>query len=122
MIPAACSTRRPFAEATGLAQPALSVSMVADANMGVRHAAREALEVGSTKVDKGTMVTGHDAGGGRILIRQKINQSDLAAMAGIARENMSRIINDWKRQSVVSGLSGYYCLKNGETLEREAKL
>jgi CRP/FNR family transcriptional regulator len=40
---------------------------------------------------------GHDAGGGRILIRQKINQSDLAAMAGIARGSVSRILNDWKR-------------------------
>jgi CRP-like cAMP-binding protein len=65
---------------------------------------------------------GHDTGGGRILIRQKINQSDLAAMAGIARESVSRILNDWKRQSVVSGISGYHCLENRETLEREAKL
>ncbi len=65
---------------------------------------------------------GHDAGGGRILIRQKINQSDLAAMAGLARENVSRILNAWKRQSVVTQLSGYYCLENKETLEREAKL
>jgi CRP/FNR family transcriptional regulator, cyclic AMP receptor protein len=65
---------------------------------------------------------GHDIGGGRILIRQKINQSDLAAMAGIARENVSRILNVWKRQSVVSLLAGYYCLESRETLEREAKL
>ena len=65
---------------------------------------------------------GHDTGGGRILIRQKINQSDLAAMAGIARENVSRILNAWKRQSVVSRLAGYYCLENREALEREAML
>ena len=33
---------------------------------------------------------GRDIGQGRILIRQKVSQSDLAAMAGIARENVSR--------------------------------
>ncbi|MFZ3309072.1 MAG: Crp/Fnr family transcriptional regulator, partial [Xanthobacteraceae bacterium] len=41
---------------------------------------------------------GQDVGAGRIVIRQKIGQSDLAAMAGIARENVSRILNDWKRR------------------------
>lgn len=65
---------------------------------------------------------GHDAGGGRIVIRQKISQSDLAAMAGIARENVSRILNGWKRQSVISWLAGYYCLENPAALEREAML
>jgi CRP-like cAMP-binding protein len=65
---------------------------------------------------------GHDIGDGRILIRQKINQSDLAAMAGTARENVSRILNTWKRESVVSLLAGYYCLENRKTLEREAEL
>ena len=33
---------------------------------------------------------GRDIGQGRILIRQKVSQSDLGAMAGIARENVSR--------------------------------
>jgi CRP/FNR family transcriptional regulator, cyclic AMP receptor protein len=65
---------------------------------------------------------GHDVGSGRIVIRQKIGQADLAAMAGIARENVSRILNDWKRRNLVSRLSGYYCLENREQLEREAEL
>jgi CRP/FNR family transcriptional regulator, cyclic AMP receptor protein len=65
---------------------------------------------------------GQDAGDGRILIRQKITQSDLAAMTGMARENVSRILNSWKRQSVVSLLAGYYCLDNPEALEHEATL
>jgi CRP/FNR family cyclic AMP-dependent transcriptional regulator len=65
---------------------------------------------------------GEDVGNGRILIRQKISQADLAAMAGLARENVSRILNVWKRQSVVSLLAGYYCLENQEALEREAAL
>jgi CRP-like cAMP-binding protein len=63
---------------------------------------------------------GHDVGNGRVLVRQKITQSDLAAMAGIARENVSRILKDWERQSVVSRLAGYYCLENPQILKREA--
>jgi CRP/FNR family cyclic AMP-dependent transcriptional regulator len=65
---------------------------------------------------------GQDVGGGRVLVRQKITQSDVAAMAGIARENVSRILNNWKRQSVVSRLAGYYCLEDVQALEREAEL
>ena len=65
---------------------------------------------------------GQDVGSGRIVIRQKIGQSDIAAMAGIARENVSRILNDWKRRKLVSRLSGYYCLENKAQLEQEAEV
>jgi CRP/FNR family cyclic AMP-dependent transcriptional regulator len=65
---------------------------------------------------------GQDVGSGRIVIRQKIGQSDLAAMAGIARENVSRILNDWKRRKLVSRLSGYYCLEDKQQLRNEAEL
>ena len=65
---------------------------------------------------------GQDVGQGRILIRQKISQSDVAAMAGIARENVSRILNDWIRDKLVSRVSGYYCLENKARLERETAL
>jgi CRP/FNR family cyclic AMP-dependent transcriptional regulator len=65
---------------------------------------------------------GQDVGGGRILVRQKITQSDLAAMAGIARENVSRILKEWMRRSLVSRLAGYYCLENKAVLEREAAM
>ncbi|MEX2035555.1 MAG: Crp/Fnr family transcriptional regulator [Xanthobacteraceae bacterium] len=65
---------------------------------------------------------GQDVGQGRILIRQKISQSDVAAMAGIARENVSRILNDWIRLKLVSRLAGYYCLENKARLEREIAL
>ena len=64
---------------------------------------------------------GHDVGQGRILIRQKVSQSDLAAMAGIARENVSRVLNDWTDRSLVSRLAGYYCLENKAALNREAE-
>jgi CRP/FNR family cyclic AMP-dependent transcriptional regulator len=50
---------------------------------------------------------GEGVGTGRIVIRQKFGQSDLAAMAGIARENVNRILADWKRRKMVSRISGY---------------
>ena len=65
---------------------------------------------------------GKDVGSGRVVIRQKLGQSDLAAMAGIARENVSRILNDWMRAKLVSRLSGYYCLENKAKLQKEAEL
>ena len=64
---------------------------------------------------------GRDVGQGRIVIQQKVSQGDLAAMAGIARENVSRILNEWKRDAVVSRLSSYYCLENKKKLERESE-
>jgi CRP/FNR family transcriptional regulator, cyclic AMP receptor protein len=65
---------------------------------------------------------GQDVGSGRIVIHQKIGQSDLAAMAGIARESVNRILNDWKRRKLVSQLSGYYCIENKAELQNEAQL
>lgn len=65
---------------------------------------------------------GSDVGSGRVVIRQKITQSDLASMAGISREHVSRVLNDWMRQSVVTRLSGYYCLEDPPILKREAEL
>ena len=65
---------------------------------------------------------GNDVGKGRIVIRQKVSQSDLAAMAGIARENVSRIMNDWMRAKIITRLSGYYCLEERSKLERESHL
>ena len=43
-------------------------------------------------------------------------------MAGIARENVSRILNEWMRSKLVTRLSGYYCLENKARLEKETKL
>ncbi|HEX5778280.1 MAG TPA: Crp/Fnr family transcriptional regulator [Xanthobacteraceae bacterium] len=65
---------------------------------------------------------GENVGGKRILIRQKISQSDVAAMAGIARENVSRILNEWIREKLLSRVSGYYCLENKAALDKAAKL
>jgi CRP-like cAMP-binding protein len=65
---------------------------------------------------------GNEVGAGRIVIRQKLSQSDVAAMAGIARENVSRILNEWMRLKLLTRLSGYYCIENKSRLEKELKL
>jgi CRP-like cAMP-binding protein len=65
---------------------------------------------------------GQSVGGDRIMIRHKFRQPDLAAMAGIARENLNRIFADWKRRKLISRISGYYCLESKSALESEARL
>jgi CRP/FNR family cyclic AMP-dependent transcriptional regulator len=64
---------------------------------------------------------GQEVGLGRIVIRQKIRQTDLAAMAGIARENVTRILNDWQRHKLMSRPSGYYCVEDKAQLEDQVK-
>jgi CRP/FNR family transcriptional regulator, cyclic AMP receptor protein len=65
---------------------------------------------------------GQEVGPGRIVIRQKIRQTDLAAMAGIARENVTRILNDWQRRKLMSRPSGYYCLEDKAQLDDQIRL
>jgi CRP/FNR family transcriptional regulator, cyclic AMP receptor protein len=65
---------------------------------------------------------GRDAGSGRVVIQQKIDQSDLAAMAGIACESVSRILSDWKRRKLFSRQSGYYWIQNKSQLQEEAEI
>jgi len=62
---------------------------------------------------------GERVGESRIMIRHKFGQSDLAAMAGIARENVSRIVMDLTRRKLVSRVSGYYCIENKSALHGE---
>ncbi|MCB1507687.1 MAG: Crp/Fnr family transcriptional regulator [Hyphomicrobiaceae bacterium] len=54
---------------------------------------------------------------GRVLVHYKVSQSDIAGMVGAARENVSRVLNDWKREGLVTRLSGYYCLNDPKALE-----
>jgi CRP/FNR family cyclic AMP-dependent transcriptional regulator len=64
---------------------------------------------------------GRDVGAGRTLIGHKVTQSDVAAMAGIARENASRIMNEWVRAGVISRVSAYYCIENKTALLKASK-
>jgi CRP/FNR family transcriptional regulator, cyclic AMP receptor protein len=56
---------------------------------------------------------------GQIEIAHRISQSDLAAMAGIARENVSRTLAEWRQQNILSQDSQRYCLSNVRALEQE---
>ncbi|MCB1492014.1 MAG: Crp/Fnr family transcriptional regulator [Rhodobiaceae bacterium] len=58
----------------------------------------------------------------RILIHYKVSQADLANMSGMARENASRILNIWKRDGLISRISGYYCIEDKQALEAAAAL
>jgi CRP/FNR family transcriptional regulator len=63
---------------------------------------------------------GEEAGSGRILIRHSITQGDLAAMAGVARESVSRTFREWQRQKVVEGSSRTGYVVHKAKLERIA--
>jgi CRP-like cAMP-binding protein len=62
---------------------------------------------------------GRDAGPGRILLDQRISGKDLAAMAGVARENVSRVLSNFKKRGVIEQRSQSYVLKDVEALVRE---
>jgi len=65
---------------------------------------------------------GREGGPGRIVMHHKIGQNDLAATAGIMRENVTRVLDDLQRHKVVSRLSGDYCIENKAQLENQVKL
>jgi CRP/FNR family transcriptional regulator, cyclic AMP receptor protein len=62
---------------------------------------------------------GDETHSGGTLIPRMINQRDLAAMAGVARENTSRILSEWERRKLVTKSSGSYCIDDKAKLERE---
>jgi CRP-like cAMP-binding protein len=62
---------------------------------------------------------GEGKGGGGIQLRLKISRGDLAAMAGVARENVSRTMSEWRKRDVVTGSSSYYCINNPTALARD---
>jgi hypothetical protein len=43
-------------------------------------------------------------------------------MAGVSREQVNRILNDWERRKIVSQPSGYYCVENKARLQKDAEL
>jgi CRP/FNR family cyclic AMP-dependent transcriptional regulator len=38
---------------------------------------------------------------GQLLVHHKIRQEDLAALANVARENVSRILSQWKKHKII---------------------
>lgn len=62
---------------------------------------------------------GEDAGDGHVVIDLTVSQADLAAMAGVARENVSRVFSDFRKHKVVAVLRQGIRLDNIEALQRE---
>jgi CRP/FNR family transcriptional regulator, cyclic AMP receptor protein len=59
---------------------------------------------------------------GQLLIRHKIRQTDLAALAHVARENASRILSEWRKRKVIEHRSPSVYVIHKARLEREARL
>ena len=57
----------------------------------------------------------------QIVIDHKMTQNDLAAIAGIARENVSRVLTDWKERNIVVRSSGFYRLYDIAALKQKAR-
>lgn len=60
---------------------------------------------------------GQGLDGGRVIIRQKFSQADLARMTGAARENVNRQIVAWQKENLISRVSSYYCLEDVDALQ-----
>ena len=55
-----------------------------------------------------------------IVLDEKISHAVLAAMAGVARENVSRVLSKWRRSNLVlTGISHGYVLNDVAALKRE---
>ena len=63
---------------------------------------------------------GEDTGSGRVRIRYRVTQSDLAAMAGVARESVSRTLSEWRRRKVLEESSRIGFIVHRARLENEA--
>ena len=64
---------------------------------------------------------GRETDSGRIVILHKIRQSDIAAMAGVARENVSRTLSELKRRGLISQSSSYYFINDKRKLLGETE-
>jgi CRP/FNR family cyclic AMP-dependent transcriptional regulator len=64
---------------------------------------------------------GREGESGQIVILHKIRQSDIAAMAGVARENVSRTLTELKRRGLIGQSSNYYFISDKRKLLRETE-
>jgi CRP/FNR family cyclic AMP-dependent transcriptional regulator len=56
----------------------------------------------------------------QVAVRHHMRQADLAALAGVARESVSRTLSAWRRSGVVGRSSRSTYLINVKKLERQA--
>ena len=61
---------------------------------------------------------GREMVSGAVRIEYKLTQSELGAMIGASRENVSRVLNQWKRAGLIARVDGFYHInKRDELLE-----
>src|SRR5215813_11697282 len=58
----------------------------------------------------------------QVIIRDRLRQEDLAALADVARESASRILSEWKRRKIIVRQSPSVYVIHKSRLEREAGL
>jgi CRP/FNR family transcriptional regulator len=58
----------------------------------------------------------------RLVIRHRLRQEDLAALADVARESASRILSEWRKREIIDQQSQSVYVIHKSKLEREAKL
>ncbi len=64
---------------------------------------------------------GKPSSAGQIVLHEKISLADIAAMAGVARENVSRVMSEWRRRNLITGSTRYYCINDIAALAREVQ-
>ena len=64
---------------------------------------------------------GEETERGRVLIQHRVTQSDLAAMAGVARESVNRTLGIWQKEEILGGSARDGYIVDKRRLEREAK-
>jgi CRP/FNR family transcriptional regulator, cyclic AMP receptor protein len=65
---------------------------------------------------------GQPSSEGYIVFQERISLADLAAMAGVARENACRVLSEWRRRKFVTGSSHRPCINNIAAIKREMDL
>jgi CRP-like cAMP-binding protein len=65
---------------------------------------------------------GEERPGGQVLITNKITQTDIAGMAGVARENASRAINELLRDGILRRDGSHYVIARPEELADLAEI
>jgi CRP/FNR family cyclic AMP-dependent transcriptional regulator len=58
---------------------------------------------------------------GQLLIQHRICQDDLAALADVARENISRLLGEWTKRKIIDRRSSLGFVIHKARLEREAR-
>ena len=53
---------------------------------------------------------------GAVRIEYKLTQSELGAMIGASRENVSRVLNQWKRAGLIARVDGFYHINKRDAL------